>query len=70
MSLIAELKRRNVFRVGAAYLALMAAVALPLAVVRIVRSLRREATEHEFAAWYRPAEGQTLIERDGWWHVK
>lgn len=54
---------------GAAYVALMAAIAPLLAAARLVRSLREEAAEKEFAAWFRPDEGHVLLQRDGWWHV-
>jgi hypothetical protein len=49
------------------YVAMMALVALSLAIVQIVRNLRRQAAESEFAAWYRLPEGQTLILEQGYW---
>ena len=45
----------------------MALVALPLALLQIVRNLRREAAECEFAAWYRVADDQSLILEQGYW---
>ena len=53
----------------AVYAAAMALLALPLAAVSIVRRTAEQAAEREFAAWYRPAEGATLVRRDGNWHV-
>ena len=55
---------------GAILVAAMALLALLLAIVRLARSLRREAAEQEFAAWFHPLAGQTLIARDGWWHAE
>jgi len=51
------------------YAAVMGPLALTVAVVQIVRSVRDSAAEHEFAAWYAPPEGCTLLERDGSWSV-
>ena len=51
------------------YAGLMGPLALTVAVVQIVRSVRDSAAEHEFAAWYSPPEDCTLLERDGSWSV-
>jgi len=49
------------------YVGLMAPVALSLGIVQIVRNLRRQAAEREFAAWYQVPEGKTLILERGYW---
>jgi len=49
------------------YVALMALAALSLAIVQIVRNLRRQAAESEFAAWYRVPEDQILVLEQGYW---
>ncbi len=50
-----------------AYVALMAVVAISLAILQIVRNLRRQAAESEFAAWYRVPEGKALLLEQGYW---
>jgi phosphatidylglycerophosphate synthase len=55
---------------GRGYLALMAAVAPAVAAVTLVRSQCSQMAEHEFAAWFRPAPGDELTYREGWWTVK
>jgi len=57
-------------RLGRVYLVLMATVALVVAIAAVIRSQCNEAAEHEFAAWYRPAPGDQLVYREGWWIVK
>lgn len=52
------------------YLIGIAAAAALLALVTIRRLVAGQAAEAEFAAWYRPAEGQELVFRDGWWFVE
>ncbi|MBN1589252.1 MAG: CDP-alcohol phosphatidyltransferase family protein, partial [Pirellulales bacterium] len=54
---------------GRAYLALMATTALAVAIVSVVRSQHDQTAEHEFAAWFRPATGDELTYREGWWTV-
>jgi len=55
---------------GGIYLILLAAASLLLSAVSLVRGLRNEATEREFAAWFHPAEGCYLTLEDGWWEVR
>jgi phosphatidylglycerophosphate synthase len=55
---------------GRVYLGLMAVLGTGVAAVSIVRSQRDQAVEREFAAWYRPADGDRLVYRDGWWIVE
>jgi hypothetical protein len=55
---------------GRAWLAGMAAVASIVATVTLVRSQRAQASEREFAAWYRVPEGKGLTYRGGWWIVE
>jgi CDP-alcohol phosphatidyltransferase-like enzyme len=55
--------------VALGYVGLMGPVALSVAVATLVRNVRREAAEQEFARWYRPPVGQTLLEEQGWWNV-
>jgi hypothetical protein len=51
------------------YVAMMALLALPLATVQIMRNLRREAAEREFAAWYRVSDDECLVLEHGYWKV-
>lgn len=55
--------------VGRGYATAMGLLACALAARTICRDLSCQATEHEFAAWYRPAEGDLLHFEDGWWRV-
>ncbi len=48
----------------------MSAASIFVALGGIVRSLRRQSAEQEFAAWYPVPEGHTLVPRDGWWCVE
>ena len=54
---------------GRVYLAIMAPAAMLLAAWTIVRTLRRQEAEDEFAAWFRLPSDTDLEFRDGWWHV-
>lgn len=56
--------------VAQAYTLMMAVLAPALAVAVLLRSLRGEAAEQEFALWYRPGSGNSLTYRDGWWIVE
>ena len=55
---------------GRGYLGLMAILALVVAALTIARSQHNQTAEHEFAAWYRPSDGEQLVYRDGWWYVE
>jgi hypothetical protein len=48
----------------------MALASCVLAVAVIVRGLRQQSAENEFAQWFLVPEGYALIFRDGWWHVE
>ena len=52
------------------YLAAMATLATAVAAWTILRSLRNQEAESEFAAWYGVPHGCELVFRDGWWHVE
>jgi phosphatidylglycerophosphate synthase len=54
---------------GRVYLALVALVAPMTAVVGLVRSVRRETEEREFAAWYRVPDGCELVFEAGRWKI-
>jgi hypothetical protein len=55
---------------AAGFVAMMAPLSVGVAVWDIVRSQRRQAAEHEFAAWYRVPAGEELAFRDGWWFTQ
>jgi hypothetical protein len=55
---------------GHVYLAAMAILAPATALTAIVRSVRRETAEREFAAWYRVPEGRELVFDSGRWKVR
>jgi hypothetical protein len=48
----------------------MTTVSLTLVVTLILRSLRRQDAEHEFARWFRVPLGHELVFREGWWIVE
>lgn len=52
------------------YVLVMAPGALIVALAAIVRSLRGESCEREFAQWYRPAEGQRLTFDGRRWRIE
>ncbi len=54
---------------GKLYLAILALLATLLASVALARGVRRGQSEREFAAWYQPCDGQTLVFENGWWRV-
>lgn len=54
---------------AAAYVAVMALPAPLLAVLLVVRGFQADEAEHEFSAWYRVRDCDTLEFRDGWWYV-
>jgi hypothetical protein len=53
-----------------ALVVVMAPASITVAVATLARSLNTQAAEHEFAAWYRPPEGDSLTFREGWWIVE
>jgi phosphatidylglycerophosphate synthase len=55
---------------GRVYLGLMTLLATATAAWTIVRSVRGQTVEQEFAAWYRVPPGHELVFRDGWWLVQ
>lgn len=55
--------------VATGYVVLMAVVAWAVAIWSIGRSVVRRDAEAEFAAWYKPPQGETLQKIDGWWIV-
>ncbi|MDA7979289.1 MAG: CDP-alcohol phosphatidyltransferase family protein [Pirellulales bacterium] len=57
------------FMGGKAMLATIAVLSLALAAFDVLRGLRNEAAEREFAQWYGPQEGTTLAFENGWWRV-
>ncbi|MCE9606265.1 MAG: CDP-alcohol phosphatidyltransferase family protein [Planctomycetia bacterium] len=52
------------------YVGTMALPAPVLALVLVVRGLKNDEAEREFAAWYRVRETDTLEFRDGWWFAE
>lgn len=56
--------------VAVPYLVVMAGSSLTLAIMGVLRSLRGELAEVEFAAWYQPPPEHLLETRDGWWFVE
>jgi hypothetical protein len=56
--------------IGRWYLAGLAACATLVAAAGLLRGLKQEAAEREFAAWFAPPPGSTLELVDGWWQVK
>jgi hypothetical protein len=56
--------------VGKVYVGAMALLAPAVAAWTIARSVGSESAEHEFAAWYRAADGYCLTFADGWWTVE
>jgi phosphatidylglycerophosphate synthase len=56
--------------IGRCWLAVMAPLAVLVATITIARSIRRQAAEAEFAAWYQPPAGHDLVFEDGWWHIQ
>ncbi len=52
------------------FLLIMACLSCGLAAALVVRSVRREAAEEEFARWFRVPEGQELVFRNGCWIVQ
>lgn len=47
--------------------ALLALAAVTVAAVQVGRNLRHETAERDFAAWFRPPAGTTLVYQDGMW---
>lgn len=56
--------------IGRGYLLLMGLASLALATVSLLRGLRDQAAEREFAAWYEPPEDHALRCDAGWWYVE
>ncbi len=54
----------------AATVALLCSAALLVAIGSIMNSLKQQASEQEFAAWYRVPEHHTILPHDGWWCVE
>jgi hypothetical protein len=55
---------------AAGYVAMMAVPAIAAGLGLLVRSALRQEAETEFAAWIQPPPEQSLVHRDGWWHVE
>jgi hypothetical protein len=55
---------------GQAWLVLLAAPAVSVAVATLVHSQQRGAAEAEFARWYRVPAGNHLVYSEGWWVVE
>jgi len=51
------------------YLILSAVVAASVAAIVLAREIRRETSEHEFAAWFGVADDEHLVFDGGWWKV-
>jgi len=55
---------------GSVYLSAMAATATIVAIGSIIKSLRHNSAEREFAAWYGPPQDHALTFQNGWWLVQ
>ncbi len=54
---------------GRCYLVGLSIASLGLSVASLVRAVRGEAAEREFAAWFAPPPDCCLTQVDGWWEV-
>lgn len=50
--------------------AFLSSTSLLVAIGSITTSLKQQASEQEFAAWYRVPEHHTIVPNDGWWCVE